>query len=579
MTHKLQADATATGRAALMAWRQSDRGEWYEDNAAFKAMVQRWAPGADDQLHGRLGEFGRQVARSEPLVQRISHDPNLPTLERFDALGRRHERVRFDDHYHQWGRVVYGSGVMTLTGRPEGAVEQAALVMLASHHGEAGHVCPLACTAGMIKAIQRVGHPALQSGLLPGLLNSDYGLRLHGAQFLTEVQGGCDVGANAVQAALRREESPEAPGLWAIHGEKWFCSVIDAPLYLLTARPQGAKDGTGGLGLFIVPHDLPAQDRVQAAPLSHRYGETPGTVNEFSIRRLKTKLGTRAMASGEVDWNGALAWQLGATDQGFRNAVEIVLNTSRLFNAMACTGMMWRSWREAAGFAKYRTAFGKSIASFALVDQAVAQLYAEACGATASTLDLVALEARGDRPSAARIGLNMNKYWTSVRATQAIRQAMEVLGGNSAIEDFTPLGRLYRDSLVTESWEGTHNVLSAQTFRDMTKLKLHHDWLDWLEQRADTLRNRDSLRLQETLQLRLIALRADARQLLAAPGADPGPATRVWIENAMVLHQALCLSELCGPNGPFPEAVPAQLLELFPHRAAPTQRGWYPGQP
>lgn len=571
-------DATAAGRAALIAWRLSDRGDWYAENAAFKAMVQRWAPGADGALHARLGEFGRQVAASETLVQRISHDPNLPTLERFDALGRRHERVRFQESYHQWGQIVYGSGVMTLTGRPDAAVEQAALVILASHHGEAGHVCPLACTAGMIKAIQRVGHPALQRGLLPGLLNANYAQHLHGAQFLTEVQGGCDVGANAVQASVLSEESPDTPGLWAIRGEKWFCSVIDAPLYLLTARPEGAKDGTRGLGLFIVPHDRPREGQVEAVPLSHRIGDTPNPVNEFTIRRLKTKLGTRAMASGEVDWNGALGWQLGGLDRGFHNAVEIVLNTSRLFNAMACTGMIWRSWREAASFAQYRSAFGQPISRFALVDQAVSQLYAEACAATASTLDLVALEASGARPAAARIGLNMNKYWTSVRTTQAIRQAMEVLGGNAAIEDFTPLGRLYRDSLVTESWEGTHNVLAAQTFRDMAKLSLHHEWLDWMEQRADALRSRDTLRLQETLQVRLIAVRSDARQLLAAPGADPGIATRVWIENAMALHQALCLSELCSQGGPFPEAVPAQLLELFPHRAVPSQRGWYPGQ-
>ncbi len=579
MTLQPSQDATTAGRAALIAWRRSDRGDWYGDNAALQAMVQRWSPQADAPLHARLGEFGRQVAASEPLVHRISHEPNLPVLERFDALGRRHERVRFDASYHQWGQTVYGSGVMTLTGQPHAAVEQAALVILASHHGEAGHVCPLACTAGLIKAIQTVGHPALQRGLLPGLLDSNYARRLHGAQFLTEVQGGCDVGANAVQAVGRRQETAEAPGLWAIHGEKWFCSVIDAPLYLLTARPQGAADGTRGLGLFIVPHDLPAEDRVHAMPLSHRGGETPSPVNEFSIRRLKSKLGTRAMASGEVDWNGALAWQLGGLDRGFHNAVEIVLNTSRLFNAMACTGMIWRSWREAASFAQYRSAFGQPIARFALVDQAVSQLYAEACAATASTLDLVALQASGERPEAARIGLNMNKYWTSVRATQAIRQAMEVLGGNAAIEDFTPLGRLYRDSLVTESWEGTHNVLAAQTFRDMAKLGLHQSWLDWLEQRADALRNRDPLRLQETLQVRLIALRSDARQLVAERSSDPGIATRLWIENAMVLHQALCLSEMSGPDGAFPEAVPAQLLELFAHRAVPVQRGWYPGQP
>lgn len=571
------ANAAVAGREALLQWRAADSGDWYGDNPALQAMVQRWAPNAGDPLHQRLRDFGRQVADSEALVHRVSHDPHTPVLERFDALGRRHERVRFDDAYHQWGQRVYGSGVMTITGVAERAVEQAALVMLAAHHGEAGHVCPLACTAGMIKAIEQVGHPALQRALLPGLRNPDYRQRLHGAQFLTEIQGGCDVGANAVQALPLRDASAEAPALWAIHGEKWFCSVIDAPLYVLTARPAGAGEGTRGLGLFLVPHDLPG-DQVRAAPLSHRVGDPPNPVNHLHIRRLKPKLGTRAMASAEVDWQGAVAWQLGELERGFAHTVEIVLNTSRLFNAMACVGMLWRSYREASGFARHRRAFGQAIGRFALVDQAVAQLYAEACAASASTFDLVALEAAGSHPAAARIGLNMNKYWTSVRATQAIRQAMEVLGGNAAIEDFSPLGRLYRDSLVTESWEGTHNVLAAQTYRDMAKLRLHEAWLDWMEGRADRMGPAAPQRLQELLQVRLIALRADARQLIAAGQADPGIATRVWMENAMVLHQAVCLTEMTSDEGPVPAAVPAQLLELFGHRAAPTLRGWYPGQ-
>lgn len=577
MSTEQQTDAAIAGREALARWRASDSGDWYGDNPALQAMVRRWAPHGGADLDDRLRSFGRAVAASEGLVHRVSHDPHTPVLERYDALGRRHERVRFDDAYHQWGRHVYASGVMAITGQAERAVEQAALVMLAAHHGEAGHVCPLACTAGMIKAIQQVGHPALRRALLPGLLDPDYGRRLHGAQFLTEVQGGCDVGANAVRASAVRAEGEDSPALWAIHGEKWFCSVIDAPLYVLTARPDGAGAGTRGLGLFLVPHDLPG-DQVAAAPLSHRLGEPPRPVNHLQIRRLKPKLGTRAMASGEVDWQGALAWQLGALDRGFHNTVEIILNTSRLFNAMACVGMFWRSFREASGFALHRSAFGQPIARFALVDQAVSQLYAEACAASASTFDLVALEAAGSHPAAARIGLNMNKYWTSVRATQAIRQAMEVLGGNAAIEDFTPLGRLYRDSLVTESWEGTHNVLAAQTYRDMAKLRLHEAWLDWLEARADRLSGGETGRLQELLQVRLIALRADARQLLGAAQADPGIATRVWIENAMVLHQALCLTEMASSAGPLPPAVPAQLLELFPHRGAPVVRGWYPGQ-
>ena len=51
---------------------------------------------------------------------------------------------------------------------------------------------------------------------------------------------------------------------------------------------------------------------------------------------------------------------------------------------------------------------------------------------------------------------------TSITATDVVHRAIEVLGGNGTIEDFSSLPRLYRDAVVYESWEGTHNVLCAR---------------------------------------------------------------------------------------------------------------------
>jgi len=562
------AGAIDAGRAALVAWRAGESTDWYADNAVLRALVDRFAGAA---AHARLTDYGRAIAAAEPLVHRCSHDPHTPMLERFDALGRRHERVRFDAAYHAVGEIVYGSGVMALTGARGRAVEQAALVILTAHHGEGGHTCPLACTAGLIRALQRVAHPALAAALLPGLTDPNYSRRLHGAQFLTEIQGGSDVGANATSARLVSAQTESRPALWALDGEKWFCSVVDAPLYVVTARPEGAAAGTRGLGLFLVPHDLPAGDVVECSPMSHRQGDAPRQVNHQTIRRLKAKLGTRAMASGELDWNGALAWQLGPIDAGFHNVVEIVLNTSRLFNAMACCGSMWRAWREAAGFARHRTAFGVPIASFPAVDVALGQLYAEAAAATASTIELAALGDSGADAAVLRIGVNMNKYWTSVRNTQMVCLAMEVLAGNAAIEDFTPLGRLYRDAMVTEAWEGTHNVLAAQTWRDIARLRLHEAWLAWIGARIAGGEAGD-------LSTRLGRLHADAAAALAA--GDAGAATaqvRTWMDNGMVVHQLVALHDL-AKAGVVPAAVPRQLAALHPYRSTVDERGWWPGR-
>ena len=69
-----------------------------------------------------------------------------------------------------------------------------------------------------------------------------------------------------------------------------------------------------------------------------------------------------------------------------------------------------------------------------------------------------------------RLLVNANKFVTSLAATKVTRRGIEALGGNGTIEDFSPLPRLYRDAIVFESWEGTHNVLCAQVLRDLARL-------------------------------------------------------------------------------------------------------------
>ena len=62
-----------------------------------------------------------------------------------------------------------------------------------------------------------------------------------------------------------------------------------------------------------------------------------------------------------------------------------------------------------------------------------------------------------------------------------------MLGGNGTIEDFSPLPRLYRDAIVIESWEGTHNTLCAQVLRDFATRSLHRPWLDEMNSRIERL--------------------------------------------------------------------------------------------
>lgn len=445
------------GREALLAWEAQKPANYFSwDKNLSRVLALRLGRERLREEEARLAQAGEAVAtRLRHLAVETNHDPNLPRLERFDGLGVRHERVVFHPSYHEAGRLIWQTGVLSDYARPGNETLQMALLYLFAQVGEAGHLCPLACTAGMIKSIQQLGTEEQKKKYLPGLLERDYDKRLHASQFLTEVQGGSDVGLNAVVA--RAED-----GGYRLYGEKWFCSVIDAQLFLMTARPEGAPAGTRGLGLFIVPRNV------------------GGQTNRFTVRRLKQKLGTRAMASGEADFEGAWAEPIGPLDRGFKNVVSIVLNTSRLYNAVCCSGAITGAYREAATYAQHRRAFGEAIASFPLVGQALAELRAEALASISGCLrisaqaDRMLVHGASDEEKLAwRVAVNVNKYWTAVRNTRSAQRAIEVLGGNGTIETFSPVVQLYRDAMVLESWEGTHNVLVQQVLKDSARYGAH----------------------------------------------------------------------------------------------------------
>ena len=151
----------------------------------------------------------------------------------------------------------------------------------------------------------------------------------------------------------------------------------------MVARSLDAPSGTKGLGCFLIPRTLD--------------GVTP---NGFRIRRLKDKLGTRGLASGEIDFEGALAYPIGDVDEGFSIAVSELLNTSRWLNAVGSTGIMSRAYLEASSFAHHRRAFGTTIESFESVREQLAVMKIEVEAALASTLlltELVGKTRRGHR--------------------------------------------------------------------------------------------------------------------------------------------------------------------------------------
>ncbi len=515
------------GRQGLHNWEQSKPTNFFKADRNLRAVLRRYlGEAAYAEAEPTLMAFGEVCATTLDEAAKIEDRiGNHPRLERWSPLGERLEQIEFHPHHDTIGRQVWESGVLALQKTPGKSVLQMGLYYLLAHNGEGGHLCSLACTSGLIRALQTVGSAELQERFLPPLLDPDYDHMQHAAQFLTEVQGGSDVGANAVTAAYE-------DGVWRISGEKWFCSNINADQFLITARPVGAPEGTKGLGLFLVPRRL-----------------EDGRLNGFYLRRLKDKLGTRTLASAEVDFQDAVAYPVGALEDGFKNAVSLVLNTSRLMNAVSCAGIMRRAYVEAGCYACNREAFGTMIASFPLVQEAVADLYSETYAAVASGFALAALldkmetgQASEDEKATYRMLVNINKYITSIRATDMVHRAIEVLGGNGAIETFSILPRLYRDMMVLESWEGTHNVLCIQVLRDMQRYRIHEPFIRFIQAQLSSvhedLLREDVLAVESALQHTVYLLsKLDGEQVAQAH------IRRVVDRFAYIAQAALMLAE------------------------------------
>lgn len=466
------AGAVEQGRSDLVEFeRDQPRNFWIADPHLRRVLQHLAGADALTWWEPELQAFGEICAGPLDRAARLDDlDRQLPLPDRFSATGERIEEVRHSPLYHEAGRLIYGSGIAPLLAEPGQNLRALALFYLSSHVGEGGHNCPMACTAGVVKTLVALGTSELKQRYLGRLTSTDYGQLAHGAQFLTEVQGGSDVGANAVRAV----PIDRAEGTWRLFGEKWFCSNVTADLALVTARPDDASRGTEGLGLFLMPRRLP-----------------DGRLNAVAIRRLKDKLGTRTLATAELDLEGALAWQVGPLERGFRNVMTYVIDTSRVFNAVGCAGIGRRACLVAHGYARRRRAFGTPILDYPLVQGTLADMRSETAAMVSGVLHAVHVLDAVERGSASpdeqaflRLAINLNKTRSALSSHETVQSGIEILGGNGTIESFSVLPRLLRDNVVYENWEGSHNVLLLQVLRDCRRKRAHEGYFARLAEQA-----------------------------------------------------------------------------------------------
>lgn len=542
---------------------------FYRADRTLRRLLDIYVPD-DERTHmePRLERLGALVGeRLDDLAE--AADRNPPTLRQRDRQGRDRQSVHKHPAYVEMERLAFEElELAAMSHRPafgwprplHPALKYALTYLFAQ--SEFGLLCPVNMTDSLTRTLRRFADPVLIERYLPRLLEYDIEDLYQGAMFMTEREAGSDVGAIATCAVREGDH-------WLLHGEKWFCSNADADLALVLARPQGAEPGIRGLGLFLMPRTL-----------------DDGEPNRYRIVRLKDKLGTRSMASGEIRLEGATAYLVGESGQGFTQMAEMI-NQSRLSNAVRSAGLMRRACHEALAVARGRVAFGRRLEAMPLMRRQLLKLLLPTRAALSMvffTADALHRSDNGD-PEAAqlvRVLTPLVKFRTCRDARKVAGDAMEVRGGCGYIEEWIE-PRLLRDSHLGSIWEGSSNIVALDVLRASRKRACHMRLHDALDTRLDAARDlprrlADALRRAVTGALALVdrAARDEAGERLARQassglyyataavvlateggrGEDTGDAGRLLLAHAL-------LQERLEERGPLSEGSAELEAALF----------------
>ncbi|MEW9677834.1 acyl-CoA dehydrogenase family protein [Lentibacillus sp. L22] len=441
-----------------------------------------------------LDDLSREADRHPPELvshdkrgNRIDHVKYHPSYQRMEEIG-----------YSQFGLVAmsHRSGVMGWPTPFSRVLKYSFWYLFAQ--SEFGLCCPMSMTDSAAWILEQFASTEMKEKYVPRMTSTDMSERLIGAQFMTEKQGGSDVGANTVKAK-------KVGNHWKITGDKWFCSNVSADVALVLARPESARIGSKGLAMFLVPKMLENGD--------HNY---------YQINRLKDKLGTKDMASGEVTFKGAIGYVVGSIENGFKQMMSMV-NSSRLSNAVRSAALMRRSYLEALVSARGRTAFGHSLSNLPLMRESIFELLIDTEVAASMIFYTACVFDKADSGNEEsrkllRILTPVLKGYICKRARYVAAEAMEIRGGNGYIEEWVN-PRLVRDAHLGSIWEGTTNIVALDVLRAINKDQSGRAFLNDLEKRLSGLKNKHVRQVAELCQHKVVNMREKVEKI--AQGQTP----------------------------------------------------------
>ncbi|WP_204801310.1 acyl-CoA dehydrogenase family protein [Mycobacterium riyadhense] len=425
----------------------------------------------------RIGELmGGPVARWAEETDR-----NPPRLERYDRWGHDVSAVVMPPSFAQSKRAVLDAQ-KALRDEARAASVSSSLAMFASNYlldqADIGMGCALGTGGGMVQSLVAAYAPAdVRDHVLAKFESGEWAGET--AQLLTERTGGSDLGALETTA----RHSGDA---WQLNGFKWFASNCAGEAFVVLAKPEGAPDSTRGVATFLVLRT-----------------RRDGSRNGVRIRRLKDKLGTRSVASGEIEFVDAEAFLLsgepsgdtGPSDgKGLARMMELT-NAARLSIALFALGNARRALVESLCYARARRAFGGALIDKPLMRRKLAEMIVDVEAALALVFDGTgATNHRQPRGMRQRIAVPVTKLKVCRLGITMASDAIEIHGGNGYIETW-PVARLLRDAQVNTIWEGPDNILCLDVRRGIEQTRAHETLLARLRDAVSVSGDDDITRL------------------------------------------------------------------------------------
>jgi alkylation response protein AidB-like acyl-CoA dehydrogenase len=237
-------------------------------------------------------------------------------------------------------------------------------------------------------------------------------------------------------AAAMRTTAKRVGNEYVLNGSKAFISQGSvADTLVVFARTGETADGSRGISAFVLERET----------------------SPWAVTKLERKLGIRGSPTAMIEFDEVRvpsANRLGAEGQGFKIALG-VLDRSRPGIGAQALGIAEGAYSYAVKYAKERTQFGQTIASF----QGIQWMLADSATQIEAARQLVYLAATkvdAAAPDLTKIAA-MAKMFASDMAMKVTTDAVQILGGYGYIQDY-PVERFMRDAKITQIYEGTNQI-------------------------------------------------------------------------------------------------------------------------